>query len=365
MNIGIMTMHRVRNLGSFLQAYGLKRLIEEQGHRVEFVDIPQGEPLPPRPDGSDRMSRGPGDKLRKLPYYLRIRRYRRQHADYYSGPFQESLRSHLNLTPQPSFGSCDVLVVGSDEMFNCLNPDFGFTLAPFGDYPAAGKVISYAASCGWTRYDLLTPEQAEALRGAVQNLSARSVRDANTADFLSHLTEEPILRHLDPVLIYEFPDFFRTPAVPPVSGDYLLVYGYQNRIADKSEINAIRRFARAHGCKTVALGAPQYWCDQYLTVPPEEVLSCFQQARYVVTDTFHGAILSIKSHSQFAALVRQSNRNKLQCLLEELGLSDRIVGKDSLEDCLLRPVDYAHTDGIIAAERLRTRQYLRDNLTSL
>lgn len=38
MKIGIMTMHRILNYGSYLQAFGLKKLIEEMGHEVIFVD---------------------------------------------------------------------------------------------------------------------------------------------------------------------------------------------------------------------------------------------------------------------------------------------------------------------------------------
>ena len=38
MKVGIMSMQRVPNYGSFLQAYGLKRLVERLGHEVEFVD---------------------------------------------------------------------------------------------------------------------------------------------------------------------------------------------------------------------------------------------------------------------------------------------------------------------------------------
>ena len=38
MKVGIMSMQRVRNMGSFLQAYGLKKIIESLGHEVTFVD---------------------------------------------------------------------------------------------------------------------------------------------------------------------------------------------------------------------------------------------------------------------------------------------------------------------------------------
>ena len=38
MKIGILSMQRVVNYGSFLQAYGLMNIIKSLGHDVEFVD---------------------------------------------------------------------------------------------------------------------------------------------------------------------------------------------------------------------------------------------------------------------------------------------------------------------------------------
>lgn len=43
--VGIMSMQRIANYGSFLQAYALKQLIEELGHKVEFVDYHVGTPV--------------------------------------------------------------------------------------------------------------------------------------------------------------------------------------------------------------------------------------------------------------------------------------------------------------------------------
>ena len=46
--VGIMSMQRIANYGSFLQAYALKQLIEELGHKVEFVDYHVGAPVLPK-----------------------------------------------------------------------------------------------------------------------------------------------------------------------------------------------------------------------------------------------------------------------------------------------------------------------------
>lgn len=45
MKVGIMSMQRIANYGSFLQAYALKQLIQELGYEVEFVDYHVGMPL--------------------------------------------------------------------------------------------------------------------------------------------------------------------------------------------------------------------------------------------------------------------------------------------------------------------------------
>ena len=43
MKVGILSMQRVVNYGSFLQAYALKQTLSELGHTVEFVDIENTE----------------------------------------------------------------------------------------------------------------------------------------------------------------------------------------------------------------------------------------------------------------------------------------------------------------------------------
>ena len=43
--VGIMSMQRIANYGSFLQAYALKQLIEELCCKVEFVDYHVGAPV--------------------------------------------------------------------------------------------------------------------------------------------------------------------------------------------------------------------------------------------------------------------------------------------------------------------------------
>ena len=49
--VGILSMQRILNYGSFLQAYGLKKILEDLGCDVEFVDYHPGECLVPTNGG--------------------------------------------------------------------------------------------------------------------------------------------------------------------------------------------------------------------------------------------------------------------------------------------------------------------------
>lgn len=360
-NVGILSMQRIHNYGSFLQAYGLKRLLEDLGCAVQFVDYHPGATLAPPDGGVGAMRKvrkaaqalqtpGPvGEKLRFI-------RYKRRFADNYFPIL--GLNGTMNYAP-----ALDVLVIGSDEVFNCVqgNPNVGFCPELFGQGHSAKKLISYAASFGNTTEEKLRQYGvADKVAGWLQGFDALSVRDRNSAEIVGALTGQAPPIHLDPVLMYDFAREAAAPAEVP-KAPYMLLYGYSGRFT-RQECAAIRRFADGRGLKIYCIGGVQQCCDRFVDVDPFAVLAWFRGADCVVTDTFHGTIMSVITHRQFAAVVRESgygNSQKLRDLLERLGLEDRaLVGLGDLPGLLERAVDYGGTDAVILRERERTREYL-------
>ena len=47
MKIGILSMQRVPNYGSFLQAYSLRNILVKLGHEVVFIDYKEEKPVVP------------------------------------------------------------------------------------------------------------------------------------------------------------------------------------------------------------------------------------------------------------------------------------------------------------------------------
>ena len=356
MKIGIMSMHRVRNYGSFLQAYGLKALLERQGHRVRFIDI-ESAPASQKPTRLSRWKH----RLHKVDRYffkqIRFNNIRRNNV----AMFQEVQKTFLHLEECTTPADCDAVVIGSDEIFNCDSKGpWKITPERFGDVPCE-TVISYAASCGYTGVADICPAHQPLIQQGLAHLSAVSVRDENTAYFVEEIRGGEVLRHLDPVLIYDFDEELRCaeeaglPKMP-----YMVVYAYHGRIHNPEEIQAIRSYAKKHKLKTVAIGGVLPWCDSYVSITPFEVLAYFRHAACVVTDTFHGTVLSAKYNKPFAVFVRDSNANKLEDLLERLHIQEHAVREVSALATVLESAgDYTACNRIVAGERVRAVDYLK------
>ena len=56
-----------------------------------------------------------------------------------------------------------------------------------------------------------------------------------------------------------------------------------------------------------------------------QLLKVFQNAAFVITDTFHGTILSEKLNGRYAVLLRDSNRNKLADLLQKIQAEQHLI----------------------------------------
>lgn len=204
---------------------------------------------------------------------------------------------------------------------------------------------------------------AECIRKSFQKISSFSVRDENTHEFVSRLSEKAITDNLDPVLIYNFRQEIDQVALPNLPEKYCVVYSYYNRIHTMDEIDAINKFCKRHQLTPIAIGAPQFWIKDYIVCSPFQCLKIFENAEFVITDTFHGTIFASKLSKRFAVLTRKSNYNKLADLLEKIGMQvhlvDNIGEVENKYGVIKNTIKF---EKVIERETERTIQYLRANI---
>lgn len=372
MLIGILSMQRVINNGSLLQAYGLKKSIESLGHIVQFVDFKVSDGQNEILTWKEKIQNFNSILYTLLISFRNLLKF---------GPkgiviaisnhkvrnnFLNNYMLVLNLSKDVNYSpKVDILVFGSDEVFNTVQYvelGKGHAWQLYGADNNAGKLVSYAASFGHTTYEGLEKyNMLDKSKELLSKFEAFSVRNKNSYDIIKKLTGKEASINIDPVLLYDFKD---AEIKQPKIKDYILIYGYPGRINDKQEVAAIKAFAKKHNKKLVCVNMMQAWCDEFIYAHPFDLLGYFKYADYVVTDTFHGAVISIKYNIPFVQFVRESkgysNNQKVGYLLSSFGLEDRILQKtEELEEVMLKPIAYEKVNEILISEKTKAMNYLK------
>ncbi len=350
-------MQRVPNYGSFLQAYGLKKILNELGADVEFIDFKPGKPAVPY------------DKRKRLKYQLRNTPVLSQIIDKiqykHGGSNDFKLIYRLKYLKELGVGyhknsnaKVDLALIGSDEVFNCLQrgANIGFAPMLFGQGVHCKKVASYAGSFGHTTFEQLQKYGlTETLGGYFNKFAAISVRDKNSSEIIEKLIGITPDLHVDPVLAADYD----LPEIPVPNEKYAILYTYDSRVYTSEEQRLILDFCERKSLRLISLGRCQNWVPNKIMASPLEVLSYFDKADFIITDTFHGTVFSVKLNKKFACRIRDDNRNKLLDLLKKTEQEDRrINGFDELDEMYCTEPDYKKTNEMIEEEKKRTRKYL-------
>lgn len=365
--VGILSMQRIKNYGSFLQAYGLKKVIESLGYDVQFVDYRVEEPI-------IKENNARNDKISKVLKTLEGDAPLKQKIQYlfHKKKFGKKYYKLLNLTERENYTpELDTLVIGSDEVFNCIqtNKNVGYSLELFGKDNNAKKVITYAASFGNTTIEKLEKyHKTDEVGDLLKKIDCISVRDENSGNVVRELTGKEVNYNLDPVLIYDYMNDCESIPEIDVKEKYIIVYAYSNRISPE-ESKYIKKYAKENNLKVYSIGGAQKCADKFIDCTPFEVLAYFKNAEMVITDTFHGSIFSIITQRPFVTLVRKSvgnaygNEEKLTDLLKRLSLEQRIIYDiEEMKEVLNNEIDYLKVDSIIKLCRNDSMDYLRKEL---
>lgn len=374
MKVGILSMQRIINYGSFMQSYALKRIIESMGHEVEFVDYRVEAPI----FFTDKEKKN--YRKTKIMNFIKdfivtynglfflLPKEKRETFEHYKRYNKEFLLL-LGVSNKRNYNpKLDVLIIGSDEVFNCLqkNPRVGYSRELFGVNNNAKKLMSYAASFGNTTLQKLNEYGvSDEVSDMLSKFDCISVRDSNSGKIVDELTGKEPNYNLDPVLIYDF-----SKEIPniQIKSDYIVVYAYPGRLKSE-EKKAIRDFAEKKKKRLVCLGGYQDFCDEYIDATPFELLAYVKNADYVITDTFHGTIYSIINNKQFVSFIRKStngsygNQEKMTDLLQRLGLLKRgIFESKELETVIEQSIDYNEVEKLRKIEIENAINYLKKNL---
>lgn len=353
---GIITHYNVHNHGAHLQLYALSQILNEFGYDAKALRFNKNYDFM----GESKIDKKYNISIWSIPIYIKytidngidrtlynifkrrkLSTFRKQHrliGDFYSNA-----------------NDLDIVVIGSDEIFSIEagpNPWY------YGIGVPCSNQISYAASFGPTTQDMIYDHNMESLiKSGLDNINYISVRDQNSADIVRTFSDKIPTIVCDPVLLYSFPNQINKKNIVRFRKKhpekYCIVYSYDYNMNDVKTIKSIKKYAKKNGLKIYSVGYFHRWCDKNINLDPLDVFNWFSCAEIVFTDTFHGTVISIETGTQFISMIR-GNGNKLEYLLEQYGLKERIT-KDfnNIEKYSNNPIDYKIIN--------KTKQRIRDD----
>lgn len=329
MKIGIITLHKVPNYGSALQAYALQCYLKRStGADVELIDYR----YPNKYHGNDinffyKIKRN----LRRLYYFILRKNYKRNilFKSFYANYFNLSSNCYksieeINNTP-PVY---DIYVTGSDQVWNIntLKAD----PVMFCDFaPAKSLRISFGASFA---IKSLPIDYYSKYRKLLAQYSYIGVREHSSLNILEEL-ELPnninILLTCDPTLLLNAAEYGKLAnhSKIKISDDYILIYLLNYAYNPEPAISILtEKVADFLNYKVILLGVPKFsYNGKYkiiLDAGPCEFLYLFKNAKFVVTSSFHGTMFSLINRVPFFSILPDSNNDdcRIKDILSVLGL---------------------------------------------
>jgi hypothetical protein len=343
--IGVLTFHRCINYGSYWQARALVEGLGRMGADAVVLDHRSARAR--RPEWRNAFQPMLPARTARSDYAAYAAKTRKFFAAFEGLPRSRP----FPLEAPQEMDACDLVVVGSDEVWNFRHPWYAAQPAFFGEGLRAGRLVAYAASFGChDAADGLDPCWTERLR----RFSAVAVRDENSRRLVREsLGSEPALV-LDPCL--QFTETVRRPG--RATGD-VVVYGHS---FPEPFAAAARGWAAARKLRLVSLGYRNDWADvQWLDAGPEDFAQAMGAARAVITNYFHGCVFALADERPFACVASGYRRHKLASLMAVADATERLIDPAGDAAKLARALDRppgAAVQARLQALRERSRRYL-------
>lgn len=325
MNIAILTQPICNNYGGILQNYALQTLLERQEHTVITLNYP----IQTSYSGSTiRHILSTGRRiLRKLSgdpsiIWLDIAKESRKQVElaHMQKRFLDKYMHLYTICPpitreQVEQFHFDAFVVGSDQVWRPRYNRFLFNL--FLDFTEgmSAKRIAYAASFGTDQWEF-SSEQTSVCASLAKMFDAISVREASGIQLCKHHLGVNSIQVLDPTLLLSAEDYLSLcSGNEHPQGDYIAVYTLDYTKEKMVILNEVSRL----------LNTPLYFIGRFTKQGYPSIESWLEgiaNARYVITDSFHGSVFSILFKRQFVTLGNAARGNsRFDSLFKTLGIS--------------------------------------------
>lgn len=372
MNTGILTLPLWNNYGGIIQAYALKEILIKLNQDVWLIDYHH-----PQLSFSNQLKRNIKKSIKKIVrphgvFYpeLKENKHISQHTlEFIRNEFENitpKIYDKVTLRQQTSF--LDAVIVGSDQVWRpSYTPDI---YSYFLDFCKPNQLkISYAASFG-TDNLLLNKEQVLKCSKLLEKFNAISVREDDGVRICKELFSTDVEHLLDPVMLLnpsDYLDLIKGENTENSKGN-LFTYILDTNNSKKDFIKNVAKIQGLHPFKVMPKIYDSnftYENEKYIYPSPYQWIRSFDDADFVITDSFHGCIFSILFNKPFLAIGNfQRGLSRFNSILKLFELEDRLI--TSIDEFSLsklnHEINWDNVNSILETERKKSLNFLSNAL---
>lgn len=365
--VALLSYYFYHNYGTCLQAYALFHYLSKNGVDCEYLNFGQC-----RCEDGIKYRISFFNKIKNILKKAKYFKYSKAISSN-NNCFDSFRKKNVKETREYSFtelssieNNYDKFILGSDQTLNpdCIGADYYARLL-LNFVNEDKKKNSYASSLGKT---LLTSEQIANLRKLLSSYNKIAVREQASAEMLTKLLGKNVVCVLDPTFLLSKEEWLSlaNPLYFVKHQKYVFCYLLG---AKKNIVLFAKKIAKEKGLKLVLYTNQNnllHYGDCLLkNCGPFEFVKTIAKAQYVVTDSFHGTILSINCNVNFYAFIKRNgdinhgDNSRINDFLKSIGLECRLQNDDN--PSLLSDIDYTSVNKKI----MEMKKFSIDYLNSL
>lgn len=253
---------------------------------------------------------------------------------------------------------------GSDQIWNSstmyVDPLYYLRFAP------AEKRVAFAPSFG---RDFIADYNLTKMSSWIKDFAHLSVREDSGVRLIKEKTGRDAIQLVDPSLMVDRERWIKTLNLKEKKENYILAY-----FLDKPSDNAkkvISELKEHLNCDVIAIPYQfddMSYCDKVLPTGPVEFLDLINNAKCVLTDSFHGTAFSINLHTPFYVFGRaygsaHSQNSRIESILKKMNMAGRYEPTDAVRD--YQSIDFVFSERILTEERQKAKNYVANAIKTI
>ena len=366
--IGIMTWFSYNNYGTVLQVYATSKFIEKLKYEPQIINyLPKVRRTNLFDIKISQIAKKVYEYKHKNKYIETTKKITNKSVNFKNDNLKltKSCNSEIDLIE----ASKEQLAVicGSDQIWSPISFDKHYFL----DFVDKNKKIAYAPSFGVSKIPENLTDKITELINDFEFLSSRELKGQEIVKKLTHKEAKLVV---DPTLLLNKEEWKKELNLKKKENNYIVCYFLGNQ---KEYYSAAKEIAKKLNSEIIIIPGNIHYLDKdkykHLNIcGPKEFVELIMNAKFVLTDSYHGMLFSINFNKDFLIFKRfkdnkkSSQNSRIYTILKEYNLSNRMYNKKmAINDLLNSKIDYKNINKILLSKREKSIEYLSNAIKKI